>query len=365
MAKKTYDKKTYDVIVIGAGPSGCRTAELVARHGYKVLLIEEHKEIGEPVQCAGLVSWRLKGLIHDLPADVVVNNITSAKFSTSRTNFVLDSDSPVYVIDRSKLDKHLFELAKFAGVEAKLGTRFKNFNRVKDFVEVVTNNGKFRTKLLVGADGPDSIVAKQTNLTLPDNSLIGIQSTVNGVFDSNEVELWFNEHISPEFFGWVIPTGNSTARVGIATRDNAKKGFDNFLRGRLDLENVKPDVVGKINFGLIESSVAERILLVGDAACQIKPFSGGGVIYGLIGAGYCARACADALKEERFDAEFLARVYDERWKSGLAKPIKRGLLYRKIFYGFDGRASDRRLNIILWLAKRFKFILGRLDMDLL
>lgn len=358
-------KKMYDVIVIGAGPSGCRTAELIARRGYKVLLIEEHKKVGEPVQCAGLISWRLKGLIHDLPADVVINKVSGARFSTSYVDFTLDSDRPVYVIDRPKLDKHLFELARVSGVKPKLGTCFKSLKMHKDCIEVVTDKGKFSTKLLVGADGPDSAVAKQAKLAQPDNQLFGIQSTVSGVFDQSEVELWFSEHVSPEFFGWVIPLGDGKARVGLATRDDVKQRFDNFLRGRLDLHNVKPAVVGKVKFGLIDSSVAERVLLVGDAACQVKPFSGGGVIYSLIGAGYCARACVDALKEERFDAEFLTRAYDERWKERLAKPIKRGLLYRRVIYGSNDQASDRRFNVILWLAKRFKFILGKWDMDLL
>lgn len=358
-------KKIYDVAVIGAGPSGCRTAELIARRGYKVLLIEEHKKIGEPVQCAGLVSSRLKELIHDLPADVIINEVRSAKFSTIHTDFLLESDRSVYVIDRSELDKHLFELARLAGVKPRLGTQFKNFERGGDCIEVVTNKGRFRAKLLVGADGPDSMVAKNANLVQPYNQLIGIQTTVNGVFEPNGVELWFSEYVAPGFFGWVIPIDNTKARVGMASRKNVREGFNNFLRGRLDLLDVKPDVVGTINFGLIDSSVAERILLVGDAACQVKPFSGGGVIYGLIGAGYCAQACIKALKEERFDAEFLTRVYDKRWKKRLEKPIKRGLLYRGVFYGSKGRASDRRFNIVLWLAKRFKSILGTLDMDLL
>lgn len=358
-------KKIYDVAVIGAGPSGCRTAELVARRGYKVLLIEEHKKIGEPVQCAGLVSSRLKELIHDLPADVIINEVRSAKFSTIHTDFSLESDRSVYVIDRSKLDKHLFELARAAGAKPKLGTQFRNFELGEDCIEIFTNKGRFRAKLLVGADGPDSMVAKNANLVQPDNQLIGIQTTVNGVFEPNGVELWFSEYVAPGFFGWVIPIDSTKARVGIASRKDVREGFNNFLRGRLDLGDVKPDVVGTINFGLIDSSVAERILLVGDAACQVKPFSGGGVIYGLIGAGYCAQACLKALKEERFDAEFLTRVYDERWKKRLEKPIKRGLLYRSAFYGSGGRASDMRFNTVLWFAKRFKSVLGTLDMDLL
>ena len=76
----------YDVIVIGAGPAGCRTAELISSKGYSVLVIEEHKSIGRPVQCAGLVSWRLKELLPRMPKDIVINSVSRAKFSSHSVN---------------------------------------------------------------------------------------------------------------------------------------------------------------------------------------------------------------------------------------------------------------------------------------
>ncbi len=347
----------YDVIVIGAGPAGCRTAELISSKGYEVLVIEEHKSVGKPVQCAGLVSWRLKELLPRLPKNIIINTVNRAKFSSHSVNFELNSDKPVYVIDRAKLDKYLYKRAK-RKAKIRLGTRFISFTRTKDSIKVKTTKGMFEAKILVGADGPNSIVASQAKLKQPDNKLIGVQATVNGKFDKDSVELWFGKDISPEFFGWVIPLSLHKARIGIATKNKARQYFDSFLKSRIG-KTKKPDVAGTINFGLMDT-VAERVLLVGDAACQVKPFSGGGVIYGLISATFCSRACVRALRENRFDARFLRREYDKKWKKKLKRPIKRGMLYSRLLHG-----SDLKLKLLLKIGKRIKFILQGWDMDLL
>ena len=69
----------YDVVIVGAGPAGCRAAELIANKGYKVLILEQQKQVGKPVQCAGLVSWRLKKLLPNLPKNIIVNKIRIQK----------------------------------------------------------------------------------------------------------------------------------------------------------------------------------------------------------------------------------------------------------------------------------------------
>lgn len=257
----------FDIIIVGAGPTGCRTAELISKYGYSVMLIEEHRTIGKPVQCAGLVSWRLKQLLPELPQNIILNIVNRAKFFSPSTSFELKSKKPMYVIDRSKLDKYLYKRARTA--EVKLGVRFISFARSKDSIKVKTTKGVYETKLLIGADGANSIVAKQAGLRQPSNRLIGVQTTVSGEFDT--VELWFGKEISPEFFGWVVPTGRGKARIGVATKIRPKTHFQKFLELRVG-KIKQPDVAGTINFGLMDTA-AERVLLVGDAACQVKPFS--------------------------------------------------------------------------------------------
>lgn len=352
----------YDVIVIGAGPSGLKTAELIAKKNYNVLVLEEHEKIGEPLKCAGLVSWRLLEILPDLPKKIILNTVNKAKFfSPSGNFFTLKSGKPVYVIDRRKLDNYLAERATKSGAKIKTSTRFENFKYKNKIIEIKTNKGSFRSRLLIGADGANSKVAQLAGIKQPNNLLVGIQTTADGKFDSKSVELWFGSSVAPGFFAWTIPLNKNEARVGLATRTDSRYYFEKFLERRIGRKK-EPDAAGTIRFGLMDT-VTDGILLVGDAASMVKPFSGGGLIYGLIGAEYCANACLKALEKNRFDSEFLKQEYDKKWKEKLEKPIKKGLLYRKILDSF----SDKQLDLFFTSGKLFKLtrILENFDMDLL
>ena len=102
----------------------------------------------------------------------------------------------------------------------------------------------------------------------------------------------------------------------------------------------KPDVVGKIPYGLLDRTNDNRVMLVGDAAFQTKPFTGGGIIYGLIASEMCARACMKAFDKNKFDKDFLMENYDRRWKKKLANPIRKGLVEKGEDYPYSGRWDD-------------------------
>jgi flavin-dependent dehydrogenase len=239
--------------------------------------------------------------------------------------------------------------------------RFEGFKYLNDYLEIKTNKGKFKSKLLVGADGANSLVAKKVGLKQPENLLIGVQTTVKGSFDTNSVELWFGS-VAPNFFAWVVPENRYTARIGLATKTNCKHYFDLFLKKRLGVIK-KADAAGTIKFGIMKETTSERILLVGDATCMIKPFSGGGIIYGLIASEQCANACIKALEKNEFSKKFLMKEYDKKWKSILKKPIKKGLRYRKIF----DNLSDWQLDLFFNITNKLRLtkILESFDMDLL
>jgi len=358
----------YDVAVIGAGPVGCRTAELIAKRGFKVALIEKNSEVGLPVQCTGLISGRLNDIITDLPGNVIVNRVSRARFFAGSAGFELQSRRPFYVVDREKLDKFLFLRARQAGAATDMSILFRDFERTRNgsdgYLTLSTSKGAVQARLLVGADGPVSTVAEKAGLERPANIMTGLQMTVPGEYDPDVVELIFSNELTPDFFGWVVPVGEKLARIGVAARTNAISGLKTLVEkrtgGSIAADDVKPDVAGKINFGLMNRTSKARVMLVGDAACQVKPFSGGGIVYGLLGAGYCANAAVKALKSGDFSAEFLKQEYDDRWKAHLAGPIKRGLLYRRILLG-----SDRRMSALFRIGKLAKPLLEGFDPDLL
>ena len=353
----------YDVVIVGAGPVGCKVGELLGKKKLRVLILEEHSEIGKPVQCAGLVSHRIFDL-SEVSEDVVVNVVEKARFFSHDGNYIeLKHKKPVYVIDRERFDKKLAKKTQDAEVEIKT-TKFVGYEKKKECLKVKSTKGDFQAKLLVGADGPNSSVARVSDIKLPKNVLVGVQSTVDSKFDPSFVELWFSSDFAPGFFGWVIPENEREARVGLAVAKNVNECFKKFLKKRFDKPvKEKSKLAGVIRFGLIDDSVSDRVLLVGDAASQVKPFSGGGLVYGLTGAKFAAEACVKCLKEDRYDHRFLEENYDDVWKKELTGPIMKGLLLNKMIHSF----SDNKLSVSFSLVRKGKVrkLLEFLDMDLL
>ena len=127
----------YDIIIVGAGPIGCRTAELLEKNDLKVLVLEKNDAIGKYSACTGLVSHRIFDL-SDISKKVIVNQIEKAKFYSTKNNFIeLKHKNPVYVIDRNKFDK---EMGKKVS-KIKLSTFFKDYWIQDNSVMVKTNKG--------------------------------------------------------------------------------------------------------------------------------------------------------------------------------------------------------------------------------
>jgi len=343
----------YDVIIIGAGPAGCRTGEIVSEAGYNLLIIEEHRAIGLPEQCTGLVSKK----IGKIPKKIILNKIKNAKFCSGKSCFEIKAKEDAYVIDRAGFDRFTAAKARSAGVEFRLKTRF---SAVKNNI-VFAGGRKYKTKILVGADGPNSSVAKAKKIKLPENIVAGVQVRVNGNFKPDTVELYFGSETAPGMFGWVVPENDKIARVGLMTDKNPVKYFEKFVEktvGKVKMQNRFGDVV---RYGLIDKSCCDGTILVGDAACQIKPFSGGGLVYGQIAAKYAGGVCIKALEQNDFSEKFFLENYDKKWKNELGGPIRKGMMFKKIFSIF----ADKPLLFSTIKNLKITGLAPFLDMDFL
>lgn len=350
----------YDVAVIGGALSGSRTAQLLAEQGKKVLLIEEHSDIGIPCKCTGLVSHRTPEIVN-LPKKLIVNKLEMGRFfSPDGSYFELKSKKSAYVLDRPGLDKFIYEKAVDAGAETKT-EHFKTFKHNNGYVDVITSKNVYRAKVLVGADGANSLVAQDANLKMPNNIFVGLQTTARGDFEQY-AELWFGKNVAPKFFAWVVPENGEVARVGLSTPTSPKPYFERFLSHRLNQHGVKPDVAGVIRFGIMKDTVADNVLLVGDAACQVKPFSGGGITYGLIAAEICADAINNGISQGRFDYEFFKKNYDMKWKEKLGPGINKGMILRNILFSLPDSQMNTMFKTIKLVGHK---ILNTLDFDLL
>ncbi len=353
-------EEIYDVAIIGGGPAGCNLGKLLTKDNYKVLIVEKKEEIGTPVKCTGLVSHRIFELT-DVDRSIVVNTLKKCRFYSPCGNYVeMKSKDNMYIIDREKFDKKMERLAIKNRTEIRKSTSFEDYRIKNNVVKIKTNRGIFQSKILVGADGPNSSVAKAANITLPDNVVVGIQKTINSNYNKDTVELWFGGNIAPSFFAWVVPESEEWARVGVATSKNPNKYFENFVERRIQkTSKARDDVYGVIRYGLIKDSASDRVLLVGDAAAQVKPFSGGGIVYGLIGSEYGYEACKKALEMNKYDYEFLKEEYDKKWKSKLAWPIIQGLVGSGVGHLFP----DWLLNMLAYTGNFFKPVYSIFDPD--
>jgi len=315
--------------------------------------VEEHPEIGSPTQCTGFVSEK----IGNIPKDIIVNKIDRAKFICKNESFEIKSKKPMLLMDRKKFDLFIANEAEKAGAKFKLSTRFTDIQNDN----IITTNGTYKSKLLVGSDGPNSKVAQKLGLKQPEEKLLLVQVLVKSNYDPTVVELWFGSDIAPGSFAWVVPENDEWARVGLMTSEHPNKYFEKFLQERVGKTEIRNRIGDVIRYGLIEKSVGDAALLVGDAAGMVKPFSAGGLVYGQIGAKIAGEACIKALESKDFSEKFLIENYDNVWKEKLTKGIKRGLFFKKIMTKYQDSPFFFKLVKYLGLSK----IAGFLDVDFL
>jgi digeranylgeranylglycerophospholipid reductase len=346
-----------DVLVVGAGPAGSTTARLLAAGGHRVLLIEEHSRIGLPVQCAGLVSQRVLDLAG--PGPYLRQPVRGANvFGPSLKQFSFRADEPrAFVIDRAALDVHLGDRAAAAGAELRTSTRFDGLvRRDPDGVTVrLTEDGgasiDLHARLVVGADGVTSSVARAFRLRRPVEILPAFEAEFpQSLGDVDSVEVYLGRTFAPGLFGWWIPDGRGGARVGIACDadgTSARRYFERLLEHlaqRFGRPFASPTgyLVSGIPIGIVPAISADRVLLVGDAAAQVKPLSGGGIFTGIRAAEIAARIAGEALRAGDLSAARLAR-YDAEWKAEFSEEFRKALYLRRLF----ARLTDRELDAVV------------------
>jgi geranylgeranyl reductase family protein len=350
-----------DVLVVGAGPAGSTVAARLAKAGHSVRLVEEHPKVGYPVQCAGLVSQRvldLAGSTSFVRKPVVGANV----FGPSLESISFRADSPrAFVIDRAGLDIYLADRAAKAGAEVRTQTRFNSVEDAPADRLTVHFRGpdgspeELRTRLVIGADGVASAVARAFRLRRPVEVLPAFEAEFpESPGDPDTVEVYLGRRIAPGLFGWWIPDGAGGARVGVAADADgtpARVYFDRlveFLSRRFGrrLESATAYIVSGIPIGALPRTHARRALLVGDAAAQVKPLSGGGIFTGM----RCAEIAADVANEAfaRGDlSEGALAEYDRRWRAELGEEFRRALYLRRLFT----RLSDEELDRVVHALK--------------
>lgn len=298
----------FDVIVVGGGPSGATAAEDLARSGARVALLDRD---GRIKPCGGAIPPRL---IEEfaLPDSQLVAKITTARMisPTGRAVDIPIENGFVGMVDREHFDEFLRVRAAIAGAERLTGT-FLRVERDAQGTHVVYrekatgDERREKTKLVIGADGARSRVAAAE---LPGGSKIPyvlayheiIDAPAAGAnYDPARCDVIYDGAISPDFYGWVFPHGNS-ASVGMGT-----------ALGSVDLKQATAAL--RSSAGLTDCKTRRRegapiplkplnrwdngrdVVLAGDAAGVVAPSSGEGIYYAMMGGRVAATAAMATL----------------------------------------------------------------------
>jgi len=347
--------KEYDVAIVGGGPIGGQVAKQIAEAEYKVAVFEEHKQIGEPLKCAGLITTRPLNLTNIPEKLVVQNKIKGANIHSPSGHILTIGGDKVHavVIDRPNFDKEIIKRSVDEGVEVFLENKVISAKKQDNYVELKTNqNNKIRCNLLIGADGPFSKTREWFNLPKPAEFLKGIGAEITGTnLNPAFVEIFVGKNIAPGFFAWIIPTNKqgTEARIGLCTNQDALHPpnyyFLNLLKNKNTIPYLKNTKIvrktgGVVPLGLIRKTTESNVMIVGDAAAQVKPTSGGGIYTGLLCANYCAKTAIEALQKKNFTNKSLKK-YSKLCNEEIGKELKLGMKFRKIFKSLTDEQLDR------------------------
>ena len=331
-----------EIAIAGGGPAGSACAALLAR-GHDVTVYEEHPRIGEPVQCAGLLSdaaVRLSGVSPDIfstlyGAEVVFPN---------GSKMTVRSQSPkARTVDRRQFDSLLAERAADVGAVYRTGERVQSLAVGKDGVDVTTSSGRHSADMVVGADGHSSVVATSLGGNAPPEYLKGIQADVARRTDLDDMfRIRLGSRYAPGFFTWEIPCGDFT-RIGLCvswSEDPPVKYLKRLLSDLGEEYRVTSMSCGKIPLGRRRTISSDRVMLIGDAASQVKPVSAGGIYPSMVAAPILADVAGRALESGDLSAGVL-KEYDRRFYGTMGKELRNGYRLRRMFVRMDDDDLDR------------------------
>lgn len=345
-----------DVTIVGGGPIGLYLGGLLAKKDFKVTILEQHKKIGKPVQCAGLITPRVFEQFQIPSENVIQNSITGAQIHSPNGNILRIGGDKIhaYSIDREQFDRTIADHAEQHGAKIIAGEKAQSIQREDCYIETCTNKKRtIQSSLIVGADGPRSLVRNIFDFPRPQSMLKGMGvNLTKTTLDPSTVEIYVGNDIAPGFFAWIIPTNEegTTARAGLCVPSgkSPKPYFESFLKNPetkpfLTKAKIEEYIAGTIPLGALKQTVDDRVLLVGDAAAQVKPTSGGGIFTGLTCAQIAAQTITSSFQTQNFTKQVLGK-YHTQWKKTIGRELSIGMKLHGIYTTFSDAQFDKYIT---------------------
>ena len=345
----------YDVAVVGGGPVGSRLAYIMAGMGYQVVVLDRKNRLEEPVCCTGIISRECVDSF-DVDQGLILREASSARvFSPSGKLLTLERpETQVCVVDRAALNAAFARRAMDNGAEYLLHNPVNNIVFAGDRVtiETIPENGNktkhYDARTVVVANGANSKLAENLGLGRISNLAVGVQAEVEtaGV---DEVEVYLGHDIASIFFAWLVPVSPGKALVGLLSRGKPGPHIKKLISSLQDQGKVvsqEPELsYGAVPLKPLPRTYGDRLLVVGSAAGQVKPMTGGGIYYGLLCADIAADSLHGALSSGDLSARNLAG-YQKEWQRRLGHELKVSYWARRFYALLSDTQIDRIFDII-------------------
>ncbi|MDD4900177.1 MAG: NAD(P)/FAD-dependent oxidoreductase [Candidatus Omnitrophica bacterium] len=326
------------ILIIGAGPVGCYLAHLLKQKDKTlgVTIIEEHSSSGQPLHCTGLVSDSLfSRTFFSLPRAAVINYIDGAQFHLNGDSFQIKKKRVAIVLDRRMFDYLLSQ-----NIDVVYNNRFLGLEKSKNKYIVLTEKGDLSADLIIGADGANSSVRKIIDDEQDIKYYFGAQARIKTRAVKQHIAQVF---MKKPYFSWLVPESEEIIRVGLIGQ-NPHSELLKFIK-ELKIEGQILEKFGGIMPLGSCLSQKDNIALVGDAACQIKPLTHGGIYYGMS----CAEILSDCIINRRLN------LYERNWRQKFGEDIAVGLKIKRLYEELD----DESLVKVFRLLKNNRSILEK------
>jgi geranylgeranyl reductase family protein len=359
-----------DVAVVGGGPAGCFVGGILAERGFDVVIIEEHAEVGNPVCCTGIVSVSGLRELGIKPGNWALGKLRRAVVYPPSNEPIEMTRGRVeaLVVDRAEFDRSLAREAARAGAKFFFKSRCTGVKLSGEPLLDIkgVQGGQLRSRLVIGADGPASIIAQKAGLIRSRKFLRGAQMEVLADIPDDVAEVYFGRSFAPGFFGWLVRAGEVT-RAGICCSiGNPLRMLRNFIEKHpIVSKKLSRDKIINLSVGPIPESwsrkiCADHLMLVGDAAGHVKPLTGGGIYIGLSCARMAAEVAVRALEGE--PNQKVLQAYERLVEERFGEEFRLGLRARRVLE----QMSDEEVNAVLGLLMKGdirELVLKNFDFD--
>ncbi len=350
-------KNDYDIIVVGAGPAGSMAARFAAEQGVSVLILEKDRDVGYPVRCGEAISKAgVEEFIEPHEKWITARINKFSLISPDGTEAVVEFQEAGYVLERRIFDYKLAKSAAVAGAEI-LTRAYVNGLIIKDDkvsgvkYEYRGEQKELNAKIVIGADGVESRVGRwaglKTHIHFKDMECC-VQVTASNInnLNANTLYFYFGEKYAPGGYFWIFPKGGNIANIGlgisgmVGKKKSALSFLNDFMGENYPAAPILTSIAGGVPSTItLDKISAPGIMLVGDAARQVNPLSGGGIASGMIGGSIAGRIAGEAIKMNKLDHIL---NYDKEWHNRLGK---RHEIFERIKNGIYNFSDEKFNNI--------------------